>query len=364
MIVEINDQMPRTLGDTFLHVSRADAFIETSHPLSRISAACRFRTCTRAIARHVAPLIPDGATIQTGIGGIPEAVLGLLHDHKDLGMHSEMVPDGVVALMQAGVINGERKTIHPHKVIAGFVLGRQAAVRFHRQQSELRIPPHGVCERSVRHRAERPHGGAQFGDRGGSHGAGVRRFDGAHAVQRDRRAGGFSARRGAVEGRDADHHAAFDGQGRHDFADCAEAAPGAGVVTSRGDVHYVITEHGVAYLHGKTLRQRAEALIQVADPRFRDELERFAGESKLLGAADSDRPWRCKLAVSHGNPHTASHRFDGVARLLRRDDLRLPDGRGRLPARWWISASIAASIFSIPPTRYNGGKSETMLGRF
>ena len=94
VIVEINDQMPRTLGDTFLHVSRVDAFVETSHPLAEYPQH-EVTDLHRAIARHVAALIPDGATIQTGIGGIPEAVLGLLRDHKDLGIHSEMVPDGV-----------------------------------------------------------------------------------------------------------------------------------------------------------------------------------------------------------------------------------------------------------------------------
>src|SRR5271157_3447378 len=122
LIVEINDQMPRTLGDTFLHVSRVNAFIETSHPLVEYPSHV-VTDLHRAIARNIAALIPDGATIQTGIGGIPEATLALLGDHKDLGVHSEMVPDGVIELIQAGVVNGERKTLHPNKVITGFVLG-------------------------------------------------------------------------------------------------------------------------------------------------------------------------------------------------------------------------------------------------
>src|ERR1041385_4427144 len=129
VIVEINDRMPRTHGDTFLHVSRADAFVETSHPLSEYPKH-EISDVQQAIARHVAPLIPDGATIQTGIGGIPEAVLGLLRDHKDLGIHSEMAPDSAIELIKAGVINSERKTIHPHKVIAGFVLGTKLLFDF------------------------------------------------------------------------------------------------------------------------------------------------------------------------------------------------------------------------------------------
>jgi acyl-CoA hydrolase len=120
VIVEINDQMPRTMGDTFLHVSRVDAFIETSHPLAAYPTHPA-SDLHRAIARHVAPLIPDGATIQTGIGGIPEAVLGLLKDHKDLAIHSEMIPDSAAPLIRSGVINGERKTIHPRKHVAGFL---------------------------------------------------------------------------------------------------------------------------------------------------------------------------------------------------------------------------------------------------
>lgn len=129
VIVEINDQVPRTLGDAFLHVSRVDAFIETSHPLAEYRKH-EVSDIHRAIARHVAPLIPDGATIQTGIGGIPEAVLGMLHDHKDLGIHSEMVPDSVVDLIRRGVINNERKTLHPNKVITGFVLGTKMLFDF------------------------------------------------------------------------------------------------------------------------------------------------------------------------------------------------------------------------------------------
>src|SRR5205814_8429663 len=107
VIGEINDRMPRTHGDTFLHVSRVDAFVETSHLLSEYPKH-EISDVQQAIARHVAPLIPDGATIQTGIGGIPEADLGMLRDHKDLGIHSEMVPDSAVDLNEPGAINSDR----------------------------------------------------------------------------------------------------------------------------------------------------------------------------------------------------------------------------------------------------------------
>jgi 4-hydroxybutyrate CoA-transferase len=283
VIVEINDQMPRALGDAFLHVNQVDRFIETSHPLSEYPKH-PVSEVHRAIARHIAPLIPDGATIQTGIGGIPEAVLGLLHDHQDLGIHSEMVPDSVVALMQAGVINNRRKSIHPGKVIAGFVLGSKLlfdfidnnpSFEFHRTSyandpfviaqndrmvalnSAIEVDLTGqVCADSM--------GSTPYSGIGGQ-------VDFLRGAARSK--GGMpivtlpaTAKEGTVS------------------RIVTRLRPGAGVVTSRGDVHYVITEYGVAYLHGKTLRQRAEALIRIADPRFREGLERYAIESRLMDA--------------------------------------------------------------------------------
>jgi acyl-CoA hydrolase len=282
LIVEINDQMPRTHGDTFLHVSRVDAFVETSHPLSEYPKH-EISDVHRAIARHVAPLIPDGATIQTGIGGIPEAVLGLLGSHKDLGIHSEMAPDSVVELMVKGVINGERKTLHPRKAVAGFVLGTKKlfefihdnpSFEFHRTayandpfviaqndrmvaiNSAIEVDLTGqVCADSMGHTPYSGIGGQVDFLRGAARSKG-----GMPMITLPATAKGGTVSRIVPR-----------------------LQPGAGVVTSRGDVHYVITEHGVAYLHGKTLRQRAETLIRIAAPQFRDELERAAVEARLLG---------------------------------------------------------------------------------
>jgi acyl-CoA hydrolase len=283
VIVEINDQMPRTHGDTFLHVSRVDAFVETSHPLAEYPKHPISDT-QREIARHVAPLIPDGATIQTGIGGIPEAVLGLLRDHKDLGIHSEMIPDSAVDLIRAGVINGERKTLHPRKCVAGFVLGAKPlfdfindnpSFEFHRTayandpfviaqndrmvalNSAIEVDLTGqVCADSMGHTMYSGIGGQVDFLRGAARSKGGLPIVTLPATAKDGKISRIVPR----------------------------LQPGAGVVTSRGDVHYVITEYGVAYLHGKTLRQRAEALIAVAAPQFRDELERHAVATNLLGA--------------------------------------------------------------------------------
>jgi len=281
VVVEINDRMPRTHGDTFLHVSRVDAFIETSHPLAEYPKH-EISDVQRAIAKHVAPLIPDGATIQTGIGGIPEAVLGLLRDHKDLGIHSEMIPDSAVDLILAGVINGERKTLHPRKCVAGFVLGTKLlfdfidnnpSFEFHRTayandpfviaqndrmvalNSAIEVDLTGqVCADSMGQTMYSGIGGQVDFLRGAARSKGGKPIITLPAT----------AKNGAIS------------------RIVPRLQPGAGVVTSRGDVHYVITEHGVAYLHGKTLRQRAEALIAIAAPQFREELEREAVEAKIL----------------------------------------------------------------------------------
>jgi len=286
VIVEINDQMPRTLGDTFFHVSRADAFIETSHPLSEYPRH-PVSDLHVTIARHIAPLIPDGATIQTGIGGIPEAVLGLLRDHKDLGLHSEMVPESAVELIQSGVINGERKTIHPRKAIAGFVLGgkrlfdfidNNPSFEFHRtayandpfiiSQNERMVALNSAIEVDLT--------GQVCADS-----MGLTPYSGI--------GGQVDFLRGAARSKNGLPIVTLPSTAKSGAISriVPRLRPGAGVVTSRGDVHYVVTEHGVAYLHGKTLRHRAEALIGVADPKFRDELERFAVEGRLLGASRS-----------------------------------------------------------------------------
>jgi acyl-CoA hydrolase len=281
VIVEINDQMPRTLGDAFLHVSRVDAFIETSHPLSEYPQH-QVTEQHRAIARNVAGLIPDGATIQTGIGGIPEATLALLANHKDLGIHSEMVPDGAIDLIRAGVVNGERKTLHPNKVIAGFVLGSKRLFDFIDNNPMFEFHKTAYCNDPVviaRNDRMVAINSAIEVDLTGqvcSDSMGQTVYSGI--------GGQVDFLRGAARAKGGVPIIALPSTAKNGTVSriAMMLQPGAGVVTSRGDVHYVVTEHGVAYLHGKTLRQRAEALIQVADPKFRGELEAFAIERKLL----------------------------------------------------------------------------------
>jgi acyl-CoA hydrolase len=289
VIVEINDQMPRTLGDAFLHVSRVDAFIETSHPLSEYPQH-EVTEQHRAIARNVAGLIPDGATIQTGIGGIPEATLALLGNHKDLGIHSEMVPDGAIDLIRAGVVNGERKTLHPNKVISGFVLGTKRLFDFIDNNPMFEFHPTAYCNdplviaRNDRMVAINSAIEVDLTGQVCSDSMGQTVYSGI--------GGQVDFLRGAARAKGGVPIIALPSTAKNGTVSriAMMLQPGAGVVTSRGDVHYVVTEHGVAYLHGKTLRQRAEALLQIADPKFRNELESFAIERKLLSSDRSTVP--------------------------------------------------------------------------
>ncbi len=282
VIVQVNDQVPRTLGDSFLHVTKADAVVETSQPLVEYKKAVITGVHHR-IAKHVAALIPDGATIQTGIGGIPEAVLLALRDHKDLGIHSEMFSDELIDLIELGVVNNERKTIHPHKVIAGFCLGTRKLFEFINDNpifefhptryvndpfiiaqnermvainSAIEVDLTGqVCADSIGHLPYSGIGGQVDFIRGAARAKG-----GVPIIAR-----ASTAKSGTVS------------------RIVPELKPGAGVVTSRGDVHWVVTEYGAVNLHGKNLRQRAEALAGIAEPRFRKGLLEAARDFGYLG---------------------------------------------------------------------------------
>jgi len=283
VIAEVNEQMPRTLGDTFLHISKISAIVETSHPLPELQCP-PFSPLQRRIAENVASLVPNGATLQIGIGGIPDAVLSCLRDRKDLGVHSEMCSDGVIPLIEAGVITGERKTLHRGKVVAGFVLGTKKLFQFIHENPVFEFHPTSytndpfviaqnekmvainsaiqvdltgqVCADSIGTKPYSGFGGQTDFVRGAARSKGGKPIIALPSTCKD----GKVSRIAPV------------------------LDPGAGVVTSRADVHYVVTEHGVAYLHGKTLRQRAEAMIAIADPKFRDSLYEFATRARYLEA--------------------------------------------------------------------------------
>src|SRR5271166_4562422 len=281
VIAEVNEQMPRTHGDTSIHVSRISAIVETSRPLLEVCTE-PFTELHMRVARNVASLIPDGATLQTGIGGIPEAVLTCLGDKRDLGIHTEMLSDGVIELIESGVLNGERKSLHRGKAVAAFVLGTRRLFDFIDENSSFEFRSISytndpfvvaqndrmvainsalqedltgqVCAESLGTKPYSGFGGQQDFIRGAARSKG-----GVPIIALPSMALGGSLSR---------------------IVPVLE--PGAGVVTSRADVHYVVTEHGIAYLHGKSLRERALALIAIADPRFRAELEDFAVRAHYL----------------------------------------------------------------------------------
>jgi acyl-CoA hydrolase len=281
VIAEVNPLVPRTHGDAFLHVRDVDAIVETTHPLGELHAEAPDDVQLR-IGAHVASLIDDGSVLQMGIGGVPDAVLGCLKNHQDLGIHTEMFSDGVIPLVESGVINGARKTLHPGKLVAGFVLGTQRLFEFiddnprfefHPIQyvndpfviaqnekmvainSALQVDLTGqVCSDSIGTRPYSGFGGQVDFIRGAAHSKGGKPVIALPAT----------AKNGTVSR----------------IAPMLDA--GAGVVTSRADVHYVVTEHGIAYLHGKTIRERVEALIRIAEPKFHDQLYDFAYQAHYL----------------------------------------------------------------------------------
>jgi acyl-CoA hydrolase len=281
VIAEVNRQMPRTLGETFIHVSKVAAIVETDHALIEVPPAA-LTEVERKIGAHVAALIPNGATLQIGIGGIPDAVLGCLGGHRDLGIHTEMVSDGMVPLMEAGVINGARKTLHPGKAVAGFALGTQAMFRFLHENPMFEFHPVSytndpfVIARNDNMVAVNSAIQVDVTGQVCSDSIGTRPYSGF--------GGQVDFMRGASRAKGGKPVIALPSTTRQDTVSriVPMLDPGAGVVTTRADVHYVATEYGVAYLHGKNLRQRAEALIAIAHPKFRDSLYEFAVKARYM----------------------------------------------------------------------------------
>ena len=281
VIAEVNDRMPRTHGETFVHVSKIAAIVETSKALLELQPE-PFTELHRRIGDHVASLVPDAATLQLGIGGIPDAVLACLEDKRDLGIHTEMCADGVIPLMESGVMNGERKSLHRGKAVLSFVLGSQRLFDFVHENPGFEF--RSICYTNdpfviaQNDRMVAINSALQVDMTGQvcADSLGIKPYSGF--------GGQLDFIRGAARSKGGVPIIALPSTARQGTVSriVPMLEPGAGVVTTRADVHYVVTEHGIAYLHGKSLRERAEALIAVADPRFRDELEDFAVRSHYM----------------------------------------------------------------------------------
>ena len=283
VIAQVNPNMPRTLGDAFIHVSKIDYVVAVDAPLPEIHMADSSELAQR-IARHIADLIPDGATLQTGIGAIPDAVLRQLGNKRHLGIHTELFSDGVIDLIERGVVDGEMKTLHPGKIVAGFILGTRRLFDFVHDNPIFELHPTEyvndpfIIAQNDRMVAINSAIEVDLTGQVCADSIGPRLYSGVGG-QVDF-IYGASRSKGGVPIVAQPSTATIGGQPMSKIVPTLK--PGAGVVTSRNHVHYVVTEHGVADLYGKTIRQRARALIDVAASEFRAELEQKAIELKYL----------------------------------------------------------------------------------
>jgi acetyl-CoA hydrolase len=281
VIAEINPRMPRVWGNSFIHISRIDYCVEVDYPLPEFRQGEPAPLYSR-IGRHVADLIDDGATLQMGIGAIPNAVLDYLGDKRDLGVHSEMFSDGIIDLVQRGVITGARKTLLPGKLVAGFVLGTERVYRFIHNNPiiELRTTDFTndpfTISRNDKMVAINAALQVDLTGQVCADSIGTKFYSGV--------GGQADFIRGAARSKGGKPIIALPSTALGGTVSriVSTLEPGAGVTTSRNDVHYIVTEYGVAYLYGKTVRQRAEALIAVAHPDFRAELAAAARARHLL----------------------------------------------------------------------------------
>ena len=277
IIAEVNQQMPRTLGDSFIHISNIDYIVPVDYPLVEMPMAGNDSSeVIDRIAGHVAELIPDGATIQMGIGAIPDTMLKYMYEKKNLGIHTELFSDGVIDLVEAGVLTNARKTLHPGKIIAGFILGTKRLydwvddnplIELH--PTEYVNDPFVIAQNenmvAVNSAIEVDLTGQVCADS-----IGPKIYSGV--------GGQLDFIYGASRSKGGIPIIALPSTARQFSRIVPMLKTGAGVVTTRNHVRYIITEYGIADLYGKTIRQRAHSLINIAHPEFRDNLMRQARE--------------------------------------------------------------------------------------
>jgi len=281
IIAQVNEKMPRVLGDSFIHVSRVHKIIEVSEDLPQLEKE-PFSEVERKIGHFIAELIEDGSTLQLGIGGIPDAVLSALKGRQDLGIHTEMVSDGVMEAIENGIITGAKKTFHPYKVILTFILGSNKLYGFTNNNPIFEAHPVDYVNHpfnvsqnetmvAINSAIEVDITGQVCSDSIGTY-----IYSGF--------GGQVDFIRGAAHSKKGLPIIALPSTAKK--GEISRIVPflkrGAGVVTTRGDVMYVVTEYGVAYLHGKNLKERTEALINIAHPNFKDDLIKEAKDRHLI----------------------------------------------------------------------------------
>lgn len=273
VIAEVNSTMPRTLGDSFIHVKDLDHVVECGEPVLEWRPENDSETDTiDRIGIHVAELVEDGSTIQVGYGAIPDAVLRHLREKRNLGIHTEMFSDGIVDLVEEGVINGSMKTMHKGKILASFCMGTRKLYDFIDNNPMIEFHPSGYTNDpcligkhdkmvAINSALEVDLTGQVCADQ-----LGYQFYSGL--------GGQVDFMRGAARSNGGKPIIALPSTAKGGAVSriVPRLSEGAGVTTTRGDVHYVVTEWGVAELHGKSIMQRALALINIAHPKFRDQL--------------------------------------------------------------------------------------------
>lgn len=276
IIAQVNKQMPFSYGDALIHISDIDACVEVDDPLVTLPVSVPDEK-EEKIGRYIAGEIPDGATLQIGVGGIPNAVLSALSGHRDLGLHTEAMTDGVVPLIQSGVINNSEKKVFPGKCVASLALGSQRLYDFMDYNPDIIVKdvawtndPFRIRQNpkvmAINSAIEIDLTGQVCADS-----IGTRMFSGVGG-QHDFMYGGAMSEGGKT------FIAMTASSGKGVSKITPTLTPGAGVVTPRALVQYVVTEYGIAFLRGKDLAQRAKALISIAAPEAREELEKAACE--------------------------------------------------------------------------------------
>ncbi len=279
IIAEVNQRMPRTLGDSFIHISRFHHIVEVDYPIPEAPQGGSSEEHLQ-VGANIAEMIPDGATLQMGIGSIPDAVLKNLGNHKDLGIHTELFSDGVIDMVEKGVITCARKTFHPGKIVAGFLFGTKRLYEFVNNNPMIELHPTGYVNDpfniaqndkmvAINSALQVDLTGQVCADS-----IGPRFYSGV--------GGQIDFIRGAARSKGGLPIVAFlsTAKGGQLSRIVPKLYEGSGVVTTRNDVHYVVTEYGAVDLYGLSVRQRAKALISISAPQFRDELTK---EAKELG---------------------------------------------------------------------------------
>ncbi len=276
VIAQINPQMPRSHGDGLIHHSKIHFGVEVDMPIFEVAPEPLNDVAT-AIGKHVASIVDDGATLQVGIGAIPNAVLASLTQHKRLGIHTEMFSDGIIPLVESGVITGEAKRIHPHKIVATFAIGTRKLYDFIDDNPEVAmldvqyVNDTAVIRRNPKVTAINSAIEIDITGQICADSIGTKMYSGVGGQMDFVRGASLSEGGKAI-------FALPSTTSKGESRIVPLLKPGAGVVTTRAHVHYIVTEYGVVDLYGKSLRQRAELLASIAHPNHRDMLLKAAHE--------------------------------------------------------------------------------------